>query len=249
MEVLVRDRARTRAGAGALVLAVLYALNGIGWYFPATLPYISFITVTDDGREGWIELVEALMWIVAAGSFALAARRPGPIVRRLWLALFALVAFVAFGEEISWGQQLGLIEPPAAIERVNAQNELNLHNTDVAALLGIGPEHVLYPYLGGPSGVTSLLNPLFMLGCVTIWSLLPALVARGTPLPALLRAPVPHRALRLFVLGNALAYLLFDKLLYDVSELLELGLAMSGLFVSRDLLGGTVRKGPSRVDA
>lgn len=49
-----------------------------------------------------------------------------------WLTLsylgLAIVFFVAFGEEISWGQRILGIETPESLEGVNDQGETNLHN-------------------------------------------------------------------------------------------------------------------------
>ena len=41
-----------------------------------------------------------------------------------------LLFFVAFGEEISWGQRIFNWETPEAIEKINFQQETNLHNLD-----------------------------------------------------------------------------------------------------------------------
>jgi hypothetical protein len=51
--------------------------------------------------------------------------------RNLIIILLALIMFVGFGEEISWGQrQLG-IETPESIKELNVQGEFNLHNLEI----------------------------------------------------------------------------------------------------------------------
>jgi hypothetical protein len=51
--------------------------------------------------------------------------------RNLIVLLLAIVMFVGFGEEISWGQrQLG-IETPESIKELNVQGEFNLHNLEL----------------------------------------------------------------------------------------------------------------------
>lgn len=49
-----------------------------------------------------------------------------------WLTLaylaLAIVFFIAFGEEISWGQRILGIETPESLEGINDQGETNLHN-------------------------------------------------------------------------------------------------------------------------
>lgn len=42
--------------------------------------------------------------------------------------LFALLFFVAMGEEISWGQRIFNLETPESLGRINTQKEINLHN-------------------------------------------------------------------------------------------------------------------------
>jgi hypothetical protein len=48
--------------------------------------------------------------------------------RNFWFLALAALLFVAFGEEISWGQRIFGWETPAAFQELNAQEETNLHN-------------------------------------------------------------------------------------------------------------------------
>jgi hypothetical protein len=48
--------------------------------------------------------------------------------RNIFMALLAVLFFMAFGEEISWGQRLFGWETPASLAAVNMQSETNLHN-------------------------------------------------------------------------------------------------------------------------
>lgn len=62
----------------------------------------------------------------------------------VWYALVTLAAFVLAGEEISWGQHLGLWtheQVPEAIRAVNDQNETNFHNMTNA--LDQGPTNLV----------------------------------------------------------------------------------------------------------
>jgi hypothetical protein len=52
----------------------------------------------------------------------------GPKWRTLSFLGLAIVFFVAFGEEISWGQRILGIETPESLEGINDQGETNLHN-------------------------------------------------------------------------------------------------------------------------
>lgn len=48
--------------------------------------------------------------------------------RNVWLLLLALLMFLCFGEEISWGQRIFGWETPSTVTALNAQNETNIHN-------------------------------------------------------------------------------------------------------------------------
>jgi hypothetical protein len=56
------------------------------------------------------------------------AARGGRTLKSLALVGFAVLFFGAFGEEISWGQRLLGIQPPAVFSEHNRQGEMNIHN-------------------------------------------------------------------------------------------------------------------------
>ncbi len=92
-------------------------------------------------RLGWedgpIETAGALFFLVASAGFLAASVRT---IRRsrdrggvdVWptvvFSLLALLMFVCFGEELSWGQRIFNWESPPVFSEFNAQNETNLHN-------------------------------------------------------------------------------------------------------------------------
>lgn len=51
--------------------------------------------------------------------------------RNLYFLFFALIFFIGFGEEISWGQRIFNYQTPEAINRVNVQKEFTLHNLEI----------------------------------------------------------------------------------------------------------------------
>jgi len=53
-----------------------------------------------------------------------------PTLNLLWLTGLACIAFLALGEEISWGQRLIGFETPDVIKSRNMQGEFNLHNLE-----------------------------------------------------------------------------------------------------------------------
>ncbi len=151
------------------------------------------------GREdGILEQGTALLFLGAAGLGFAAVRyqrmaldqpatgqRRSRVWRMRWFALLGVFFFFACGEEISWGQRLFDFGTPAAIERLNVQQETNLHN-----MLGYLADH------------------LFIAGVFVFGAVLPLLAARyGIWRRALHRAGVP-----LASQGLALGFLLASAL-------------------------------------
>lgn len=52
-------------------------------------------------------------------------------IKQLFFLFLGILFFFGAGEEISWGQRILNIETPTALNQVNTQNELNVHNITV----------------------------------------------------------------------------------------------------------------------
>jgi hypothetical protein len=117
---------------GARAAAILWWLPLLGSValvavFAAHRPLFDFLLREDSVIE----------WLSAAAFAAIAAlavvcahrlRKRALIVQSLAYACLAVVAFIASGEEISWGQRVLGIETPEAVREENLQEELTLHN-------------------------------------------------------------------------------------------------------------------------
>jgi len=225
------------------VIVLLYIVSGIGHYFPQYLPITGLLLTPNVARElGVVELSEVVLWFAAMilfGKLAFGSHLgAGRLPLRLWCGFFMVLSFVALGEEASWGQHLGLINPSEDILDLNAQHEFNFHNLNAATLLGLEESHILYPYLNSQFGATKLLNPLFYAFCGMVWFFIPALTRRGmvqwfAPLRSF---PLPERATSWFVLANLVGYLIVDKGFFDVAECLEFAMSMAAVFVPLDIL-------------
>lgn len=82
-------------------------------------------------EDGPIEAATALLFFVAflaGGRAAIHLFRHGYRSQGALYVLFAGVMFFCAGEEISWGQRILGFSTPAAIEEINKQDELTLHN-------------------------------------------------------------------------------------------------------------------------
>ncbi len=115
-------------------------------YFPyvlgmllITLPYLIFLLpqatwehLTDEDKL--FEGLSAFSFLVAAVflflCFLKSKRKEVPIWQKwAWpFLLLSLMFFLAFGEEISWGQRFFGWETPEALEEINMQDEFNIHN-------------------------------------------------------------------------------------------------------------------------
>lgn len=78
-------------------------------------------------EDGPIETASALCWIIASGLMGTLFFR----TRIVWYLLLALIFFLCFGEEISWGQRIVGFSSPDYFAEHNLQGEFNIHNLDL----------------------------------------------------------------------------------------------------------------------
>lgn len=90
-------------------------------------------------EDSWIENISALAFLLASILFFVSFWKSNGSglnlgflkTKRNWIFLaIGLMFFVAFGEEISWGQRIFGWSTPEALAEVNYQQETNLHNLD-----------------------------------------------------------------------------------------------------------------------
>jgi hypothetical protein len=93
--------------------------------------------LTDE--DSWIENMSALAFLIASVLFFLCYWRSSGnglnigkfrTSRNLVFLGLSLLFFVAFGEEISWGQRIFGWSTPESISAINHQQETNIHNLD-----------------------------------------------------------------------------------------------------------------------
>lgn len=230
----------------AIAMVLLYAINAVGTLVPSLTESVArFTNVEGKAKEGGIEILEALLWGFAAIAFAWAAVRMwqrAPRGRRLagavlWSGFFAVLAFLALGEETSWGQVYGFYSAPERVAAVNAQEEFNLHNLDVAALLGLEGDHPLVPWLGN---LSVIINPIFYAFFLATWVVIPWMLRTGRLESRLWNGyPTPSVAVSRFFALNVVAWLVVDRLLYDVGELFELSISITIALVAGEALAAT----------
>lgn len=180
-------------------------------------------------ESAWIEHLEAFFWFLAFVFYlSIIFINRSKTRSCFWYMFFCGVCFIAFGEEISWGQHFFNFTPPDKFLEINTQGELNCHNLHLAKSLGISPENPLYPYMGS---LTVYLNPLFYMLCILIWLVIPLMLPffENSHFFHLFRTyPFQDGFFYVsfaFFIG---IYLLVDNFIFDAGELFELTLATAG---------------------
>jgi hypothetical protein len=176
-------------------------------------------------ETGLLDPSEAMLWLVALVLNARITwamwKRQGLSLATMWFAGLTFVCFVLGGEEVSWGQHIfGLVKPSEHMAEINAQHELNFHNLNISMLLGIPPDSPWYPKF---KNFNYLLNPAYYLFSCIVWVGLPWVQRRGW-WAALETIPTPDRRIVYYFVASVVAYLIVDKLLWDVGELFEFNL-------------------------
>ena len=164
----------------------------LGMYAALLLPddVISWLLKEERPLEG----VGSLGLLLASILSFLLWRRERRKGGHRWLTLsylgLAIVFFVAFGEEISWGQRILGIETPESLESLNDQDETNLHNLS-----------------------TSKANALFQLFWIVMGVLIPLAALYEPARRRLLRlVPILPVALVIVFLANQLVIKVADEI-------------------------------------
>ncbi len=176
-----------------------------------------------------IEHIEALYWFLGMlfySALACAQRKNG--LKNGWTLFFLLLCFFSLGEEVSWGQHFFHYTPPEALSAINAQEEFNIHNLNVAKIFGLDDGAFLYSSL---KNATRCLNPAFYLLCISIWLLIPLGITKlkiENRTKLLSGFPAQTRSFYWVFLISIIIYLVTDNLFFDVGELFELTMATAG---------------------
>jgi hypothetical protein len=180
----------------ALFFAITVAAIGITSYVPGQQALLLNLTV----ENSFYELTSVLVLLALSGYctrqfLVFRANSEVPILlRTLWLGT-ALLAFLAAGEEISWGQHwLGFSSGEFFTEH-NLQQETNLHN--------LVPGHLFAGFLNTSIYIAFIFGPVF------IW-LFPTLIHYFGPLASLVPILLPsiHLSLMMCFAGTLHPYFL-----------------------------------------
>jgi hypothetical protein len=120
-----------------ILMGVLIGFAAFGtWLFFYNRPHMDFFCQED----GFVEYSEAFLYLFAGFFFVYMGAHKQ--FRNVWYWGYALMFLGVCGEEVSWGERIYNITPPAELAAVNVQGEMNLHNLD-----GVHQHHHLYGLL------------------------------------------------------------------------------------------------------
>lgn len=186
------------------------------------------------GETGILDRGEAILWLPVIGLSVLAFlrryRREGLSLGALWHLGLALLCTFLLGEEISWGQHVFGFESSARMMQINAQAESNVHNLNLSLLFGIPLDSALYPVF---SNFNHILNPAYYLFACILWICIPVAKSR-LGWRTLAWVPAPGDRVGLFLAANAVAFLVIDRLIFDVGEIFEVALTTTFLLATID---------------
>ena len=119
----VADSKTTLLSALLYTFTVAHVLLGIALYFQDKSRFYNYTT-----EDGYIEYLTSFFLLATSlYCFYQAPRMEGK-----WPTIFfyaaAVVFFLGFGEEISWGQRILGFGVPQELEKINPQREFNFHN-------------------------------------------------------------------------------------------------------------------------
>jgi hypothetical protein len=199
VQVAVAERPRSIRVAPGVIAGLAAFLVLV--YASLLLPHDTFESAFIK-EDRLIELPGSLGLLVASVAFFLGflhlRRIQAPAVLT-WLTLgLAAVFLFGFGEEISWGQRFLGIDTPSALEEINEQDEINVHNLDLF------------------SGWLSA-DRMFLLFWVGFGVVVPLAAAVSTRVRGFLRGLVPMLppAIALLLVANQLAAMLCREVLDD----------------------------------
>jgi hypothetical protein len=236
VEMLARSKNLLFVFSSIIVAFFLISLSGVLYEPLDTIT--AKIANRDYNGEGFIELIEAFCWaltfVVFLNLFIATRKMKGKTFRTTWFLVLAMFAFVAFGEEISWGQHIFGFSTPESFQEINKQKETNLHNLNISKIIGLSEENPLYFYL---RNFTTLLNPIFYFSCFLLAFVFPLLKNRDYwPRWEIFQSlPVPSMGVALLCGVSFIALQICDRLLFDVGEIIELALAFVFVLFARDI--------------
>jgi len=213
----------------SIIVLIFYAITFSG------IVYEPFASITErfvNRQEGFIEFIEAIFWlsafIIYLFLFIQNVKNNKVETLSFWFLFLAIWCFMVFGEEISWGQHILGFNSPDYINEINKQHETNLHNLYLPSIIGLSKNSILYPMF---EKLYILPQLVFYLVCSIVWIVIPTVKWSGTLSHSKIiqTVPVHNKGIVVFLCINLIAYIIIDKLFFDVAEIFELSLSLTAI--------------------
>lgn len=131
--------------------------------------------ITLSKEDGFIEYTGAFAWLIASVMFIYLfitiydkqfTFLGKSTKRNIYFALLGIIFFLAFGEEISWGQRIFNWNTPEGFKGLNAQKETNFHN--LWLFQAYREDGTSKSFFENMLNINRLLNIFWLLFCVVI---------------------------------------------------------------------------------
>lgn len=127
--------AQTQTDRTSGLASFLYAFMAIHVFLGILFFYLNteffYMIITEDS---YIEYLTALFLLLAAVVCFYKGLRETHRLPKLFFLSSAFLLFFGLGEEISWAQRIIGFETPDNLDKINAQQEFNLHNIHVGGV-------------------------------------------------------------------------------------------------------------------
>ncbi len=194
-----------------IVIIIFLALNYLIYILFDIETTVKIVQIVGN-EDGIIEYMTFFSFLIATFLFI------GAFLRRknIFFLLLAIVFFMGAGEEISWGQRIFSFSTPESLNKINVQNEFNIHN--------IGIFNTYDPVKGGKkSGMAKLvtigfLYKLFWLGYCIV---LPLVVMSSNKILSFVKKihlPIPPFSIGIFFFIGWLFYRIVVKFFFEPGQ-------------------------------
>jgi len=178
-----------------ILLIVLAITASYSVYTFCSVNYIIYLS----DENAIFELSTALFFLIASVILFLLFKR----TRNIFFILLSILFFLGAGEEISWGQHLMHFSTPNYLNKINVQNEFNLHNIEIFNTGNFDGSK--------KTGIHRLLeiNFLFRLFCLFYGIIIPFLMMQSkkiTDFINYIKMPTPNLSVGVFFMINWFIY-------------------------------------------
>jgi hypothetical protein len=141
--------------SGALAITLMPIVSTLAFIAAIPFPALFLWLIDEDSLLEWLQFACILAASLLFALLSVRLFRGGRRGVGLLYLLLTLGAFFIAGEEISWGQRILGIRTPEALEAINAQQEISVHN-----IFGF---HQLFIYATVLGGMYGIVGPLVRL--------------------------------------------------------------------------------------